>query len=222
MSEAAIRPLSGPHIAPASGRAATSLVVLVHGYGADGADLLGLAPHWQRLLPDTAFVAPNAPERCEMQPMGYQWFGISRLDPAVTAAGVMRAAPSLDAFIDQELARLKLDGSRLALVGFSQGTMMSLHVGLRRDPAPAAIVGFSGMLAAPDRLSEITGKPPVLLVHGDADELIPYAATHVAAQALGAAGLSVQWHISKGVGHGIDPDGLELGGTFLQQALQLR
>jgi len=211
--------LTGPRLAPASGGPAKALIILIHGYGADGADLMGLAPHWQRLLPDAAFAAPNAPERCEMQPMGYQWFGISRLDPTATAAGVTRAAPLLDAFIDAELARLGLDGTRLVLVGFSQGTMMALHVGLRRQSGPAAIVGFSGLLAAPERLSEITAKPPVLLIHGDADEVIPVSASQAAAQALGGAGIAAQWHISSGLGHGIDPQGLALGGAFIHDSL---
>lgn len=219
MSTQPIRRLTGPRLDPAGGRQADSLVVLVHGYGADGDDLLGLAPHWRRLLPGAAFIAPNGPERCAMQPMGYQWFGITRLDPAAALAGVERAAPDLDAFIDAELARLGLPGDRLALVGFSQGTMMSLHVGLRRAVAPAAIVGFSGMLAGPERLTEITQRPPILLVHGDQDEMIPVAALHGAAGALGAAGLSVQWHVARGVGHGIDPEGMALAGDFLAAAL---
>src|SRR5271169_1658734 len=123
--------LSGPRLPPARGNA-THLVVLCHGYGSDGNDLIGLAPYWQRLLPSAAFVAPNAPERCAGAPMGYQWFAISRLDPEETRKGVESATASLDGFLDAELARLNLPGERLALVGFSQGTMMSLHAGLRR------------------------------------------------------------------------------------------
>src|SRR5580692_9348317 len=138
------RALTGPRLPPLRGQA-THLVVLAHGYGADGNDLIGLAPHWQRLLPTVAFVAPNAPEACAGAPSGYQWFPISRLDPSEILRGVESAAPVLDAFLDAELARLNLPPERLALVGFSQGTMMSLHVGLTRKPA--AIVGFSGLLA---------------------------------------------------------------------------
>jgi phospholipase/carboxylesterase len=151
--------------------------------------------------------------------MGYQWFGITRMQPDEMLRGVERAAPVLNAFIDAELARLGLDGSRLALVGFSQGTMMSLHVGLRRAASPVAIVGFSGALPGPERLpAEIVSRPPVLLVHGDADDMIPVQALHVAANGLGAAGVSVRWHVSRGVGHGIAPDGLELAGRFLADA----
>ena len=210
--------LTGPRLPAASGKA-DCLVVFCHGYGADGNDLIGLGQHWQRLMPTAAFVSPHAPERCAMSPMGYQWFGITRLDPAEMARGVERAGPVLEAFIDAELARLGLDASRLALVGFSQGTMMSLQVGLRRKVSPAAIVGYSGMLAGADRLPEqIAARPPVLLVHGDADEVIPVEALFASAHGLGAAGVHAAWHVSRGVGHGIAPDGLELAGKFLADA----
>jgi phospholipase/carboxylesterase len=210
--------LNGPRLPPASGKA-DCLVIFCHGYGADGNDLIGLGQHWQRMMPTAAFVSPHAPERCAMSPMGYQWFGISRLDPAEMARGVSSAAPVLEAFIDAELARLDLDASRFALVGFSQGTMMSLHVGLRRKVSPAAIVGFSGLLAGAERLpAEIVARPPVLLVHGDADEVIPVEALFASAQGLGAAGVQAAWHVSRGIGHGIAPDGLDLAGQFLAQA----
>lgn len=212
--------IDGPRIAPANGGPAGSLVILCHGYGADGNDLIGLAPYWQDMLPGTAFVSPNAPQRCEMSPMGYQWFGISRLDPQEMYRGVLGAAPILDQFIDQELAALGLDESRLALVGFSQGTMMSLQVGLRRAKSPAAILGYSGALAGPERLAaEIRVRPPIMMIHGDEDEMLPAERMHAAVQALGQAGLDVQWHISQGMGHGIAPDGLRLGGEFIHRAL---
>lgn len=210
--------LNGPRLPAASGKA-DRLVIFCHGYGADGNDLIGLGRHWQRLLPTAAFASPHAPERCAMSPMGYQWFGITRMQPDEMLRGVERAAPVLNAFVDAELARLGLDGSRLAFVGFSQGTMMSLHVGLRRAVPPAAIVGFSGALPGAERLpAEIVGRPPVLLVHGDADDMIPVQALHAAANGLGAAGVAVRWHVSHGVGHGIAPDGLELAGKFLSDA----
>ncbi len=212
--------INGPRIAPANGGPARSLVILCHGYGADGNDLIGLAPYWQKLLPDTAFVSPNAPERCAMSPTGYQWFGITRLDPEEMYRGVTSAAPVLNEFIDRELAALGLDETRLVLAGFSQGTMMSLQVGLRRATAPAAIVGFSGALAGPDKLqSEIRVRPPILMIHGDSDEMLPVSRMHEAVQALGLAGLNVQWHISRGTGHGIAPDGLALAGQFIHDAL---
>jgi phospholipase/carboxylesterase len=210
------RALNGPRLPPARGRA-THLVVLCHGYGADGNDLIGLAPHWQRFLPTVAFVAPNAPEPCAGSPAGYQWFPISRLDPAEMRRGVESAAAGLEAFLDSELTRLELPPERLALVGFSQGTMMSLHVGLKRGVA--AIVGYSGMLADRDHLAGLpAGAPPVLLVHGDQDPMIPVNAMLESAITLGRAGVCVQWHISPGIGHSIDQDGLLLGGEFLAMA----
>lgn len=211
--------LDGPRLAPASGEPAKKLVILCHGYGADGNDLIGLGSQWQTLLPDAAFVSPHAPERCGMSPMGYQWFPLTRLDPNEYWTGVRQAAPVLNAFIDQELARLGLDDSALALVGFSQGTMMSLHAGLRRAIAPAAILGYSGALAGPEHLAdEINVKPPVMLIHGDMDEVIPVAALDLASNALAEAGVGVQWHVSQGIGHGIDGAGLSLGGEFLRTA----
>lgn len=210
--------LNGPRLSAASGKA-DRLVIFCHGYGADGNDLIALGSNWQRLLPTTAFASPHAPERCAGSPMGYQWFGITRLDPDEMRRGVERAAPVLNAFIDAELQRLDLDASRLALVGFSQGTMMSLHVGLRRAVSPAAIIGFSGMLPGAERLAaEIVSRPPVLLVHGDADQMIPVQAIHAATNGLGAAGVTARWHISRGIGHGIAPDGLALAGQFLTDA----
>jgi phospholipase/carboxylesterase len=208
----ALGALSGPRLPPQHGKA-THLVVLCHGYGADGKDLIGLAPHWQRLLPGAAFAAPNAPEPCPGA--GYQWFPISRIDPEEMHKGVVGAAGLLEAFLEAELARLALSPDRLALVGFSQGTMMALHVGLRAV-RPAAIVGFSGLLTGP--LSSLKGTPPVLLAHGGADGLIPPQALFVTATALGAAGLAVQWHLSPELGHGIDESGIAMAGRFLALA----
>jgi phospholipase/carboxylesterase len=210
--------LTGPGVAAASGTT-KQLVILCHGYGSDGNDLIALAPHWGQLLPDADFIAPNAPQRCDGNPMGYQWFPITRLDPTEIAIGVARAAPLLEQFIEGELQRRGLDGSKLALVGFSQGTMMSLHAGLRRSVGPACIVGYSGALAVPEMLAdELTCRPPVLMIHGDADDMLPVSRMHQAVQALGAAEVPVQWHVSPGLGHGIDQVGLELGGRFIADA----
>ncbi len=213
--------LSGPRL-PAKTGNAERLIILCHGYGADGNDLIGLAPHWQNMLPAAAFVAPNGPQRCDMSPTGYQWFPISRMDPEELGKGIDSAAPLLDEFIDEELDRHGLGPDQLALVGFSQGTMLSLHVGLRRTVPPAAIVGFSGMLALPERMGEITARPPVLLIHGDQDDMIPAATLFGSAGALGAAELTVQWHISHGIGHSIGPDGVSIAGKFLLDAFQGR
>ncbi len=210
--------LTGPRLPPARGLA-THLVALLHGYGADGNDLLGLAPHWQQLLPGVAFVAPNAPTRVPGAP-GYQWFPLTRMDPHEMERGAAAAAPSLDQFLDAELARLALPPDRLALAGFSQGTMMSLHVGLRRPTPPAAIVGFSGLLPSPPppEFAVNAAKPPILLTHGDGDTVIPAQAMLMAAMQLGAAGAAVQWHLTPGMGHGIDPEGLAMAGEFLALA----
>jgi phospholipase/carboxylesterase len=214
--------LDGPRLRPAQG-AAKQLVVLLHGYGADGKDLIGIAQHWQGLLPNAAFVSPHAPQRCSAGGTGFQWFPLTRLEPHETARGVETAAPALDAFLDAELQRHRLGPENLALVGFSQGTMMSLHVGLRRKVPPAAIVGFSGMLAAPEKLPKPAApSPPILLTHGDEDQVIPAAALFFTAGMLGAAGLPVRWHLAQGLGHGIDANALALGGHFLNEAFRGR
>ena len=208
--------LSGPRLPPAQGKA-THLVVLLHGYGADGNDLIGLAEHWREFLPGAAFVAPNAPDRVPGAPSGFQWFPISRIDPHEMRNGVATAAPGIETFLDAELARLGLAPERLILAGFSQGTMLALHVGLRRAASPAAIVGFSGLLAAPPPAEG--GRSPVLLTHGDADTVIPASAMFAAATGLGAAGVPVQWHLTRGMGHGIDQDSLIMAGLFMALAI---
>ena len=214
--------LEGPSYGPHNQGKPGHLVVLLHGYGADGNDLIGLAPLLGQLMPDVVFHAPNAPQPCEGNAFGYEWFGISRLDPAIALAGVQAAAPVLDAFLDETMAAHGLDEAKTVLVGFSQGTMMALHVGLRRKKQLAGIVGFSGMLAGAELLqSQMQNKPPVLLVHGDSDEMLPHGLTQRAAEALTAAGLEVGVHIAKGVGHSIDETGLQLAARFLLNVFDL-
>ena len=214
--------LSGPERGAASGQA-TSLVIFLHGYGADGADLLGLAEPLAPHLPDTHFMAPNAPERSVANPMGYQWFPIPWIDgssEAAAAAGLAASAERLNAFLDDAAVRTGVPPERTVLVGFSQGTMMSLHVAPRRTKALAGIVGFSGRLIAPEQLAaEAVSKPPVLLIHGDADEVVPPSSTPAAAEALRGAGFEVATHISRGTGHGIAPDGLGLALGFIRKQL---
>jgi len=217
--------LDGPRLSPQSGTA-RQLVVFLHGYGADGNDLIEIGRVWQQFLPHAAFVSPHAPEPCGQAPIGRQWFALTFRDPNERWVGVNHAAPVLERFIDAELARHRLPPSALALVGFSQGTMMSLHVGLRRAAAPAAIVGYSGLLVLPPDgkpetlAAEIRSRPPVLLVHGDRDELIPPQALFAATQGLAALGVPVEWHLSTGVGHGIDPEGLRHGCEFLARSFK--
>jgi phospholipase/carboxylesterase len=212
--------LDGPRLSPRSG-AAGQLVVFLHGYGADGNDLIDLGRAWQDSLPQAAFVSPHAPEPCGQAPVGRQWFPLTFRDPNERWVGVNQAAPLLERFLAAELARHRLPPSALALVGFSQGTMMALHVGLRRAAAAAAIVGYSGLLVAPPDgnvealAASIKSRPPVLLVHGDRDDLIPPAALFQTAQGLAALGVPVEWHLCAGLGHGIDAEGLRQGGEFL-------
>jgi phospholipase/carboxylesterase len=214
-----MKQLDGPRLEP-RGVTPTSLVVLLHGYGANGDDLIALGESWRRWLPETAFVAPNAPEDIPGMYGGLQWFALTMRDPSEYWRGVVSAQPAVDRFIDDELARYRLPADRLVLVGFSQGTMMALHVGLRRVVAPAGIVGYSGLLAGPEHLAEITAPPPILLIHGEADDLIPIAALHIAREQLAKNDLLVEWHVRPGVGHGIDPEGQMMAGHFIASALK--
>ena len=212
--------LDGPRRQAASGKA-TSLVVLLHGHFANGEDLIALADMMAKTLTDTAFAAPNAVEDMHVPGQSaYRWFELTRRDPREYIEGTRAAAPMLDAFFDDELARYGLTGDRLAIVGFSQGTMMALHVGLRRAVAPAAIVGLSGVIAGADVLrAEICCRPPVMLVHGADDEVIPVGALHLTREAVAGAGVCVDWHICEGLGHGIDDDVVQRTAMFLAEHL---
>ena len=211
--------VNGSSLAPASGEPPKQIVLLLHGYGSNGANLISLAPHWQAALPDAVFLAPNAPLRLAMGG-GYQWWPLTASAPRALASGAAGAAPAIDAFIDRKLRQHALTEAQLAIVGFSQGTMMALHVGLRRRQQVAGIVGYSGMLTGAHELghAEIT-KPPVLLVHGSADAIVPVAATHTAKSDLERLGIDVTVHVSPGLGHSVDPFGLKLGGEFLNKSL---
>jgi phospholipase/carboxylesterase len=206
-------------LAPKSGGAPKQLVLLLHGYGSNGADLISFAPHWQRGLPDALFLAPDAPERSHGWG-GFQWWALSSIEEQALAAGAARAGPVLDAYIDQQLETLGLTEAELAIVGFSQGTMIALHVGLRRQRPVAGIVGYSGMLTgAPSLAHTQISKPPVLLVHGSADPVVPVVALHHAKAELQRLGLEVTAHVSPGVGHSVDPIGLRMGGDFVKRVL---
>jgi phospholipase/carboxylesterase len=213
--------LEGPRFGPASGGKPKSLVLLLHGLGADGNDLISLAPYWAKALPDTAFVSPHAPFPCDMAPYGRQWFSLQDRTPGMILAGVRAAAPILDAFIDAELEQHGLADDRVALVGFSQGTMMSLYVAPRRERAIAGVVGYSGALVGAELLAgEIKSAPPVMLVHGEADDIVPFQAMATAASGLRAAGLSVETVARPGLPHSIDEEGLLRGGGFLAERLR--
>lgn len=203
-----------------SGGSPKQMVLLLHGYGSNGADLISLAPHWQRNLPDALFLAPNAPQRLSNLSSGYQWWPLSAFTPQALASGAASAAPAIEAFIDRKLQQYGLTEASLAIVGFSQGTMMALHVGLRRTRKVAAIIGYSGMLTGGrDLLHVPITKPPVLLIHGSADPIVPVAALHAAKMELEHLGIDVTAHISPGVGHSVDPVGLRMGGEFVAKAL---
>jgi phospholipase/carboxylesterase len=202
---------------------ARSVVVFVHGYGADGADLLGLADAFAPHLPDTVFVAPDAPERCVGGGFGYQWFPIPWLDGsdlALAEAGLDAATRDLDGFLDARLADEGLGPEALALVGFSQGAMISLHLAPRRAVALAGVVAISGRLLRPEALAaEAVVKPPVLLVHGDQDPVVPFADMGRAGDALVSAGFETFGHVMRGTGHGIAPDGVGVAVQFLKERL---
>ena len=217
MSDATL--LDGPRLSPASGAPARRLVVLLHGYGADGTDLIDLGRFWQSLLPDAAFVSPHAPEPLPFEGFGgRQWFALDERTPAEYRIGAEAAQPVLDGFLDRELRRLSLDDSSLALAGFSQGAMMTLQCGLRRKVPPAALIAYSGLLPGVDRLGPVNTASPVLIVNGAQDDVVASYHGKAAHDVLTAAGLDVDFHELDGLGHSIDDRGLSLGGAFLQSA----
>ena len=210
--------LTGLRWGPASKGPARQLVVLCHGVGADSHDLIDLAPTWAHALPDALFVAPDAPEPYDGAPTGRQWFSLQDRIPALLDAGARRVAPRLLAYIDTELARASLPPGAVALMGFSQGAMMVLHAGLRRPVPPRGILAYSGaLLDAPGLAAECTGHPPVLLVHGERDEVVPFSRAGAAEAALARLGIPVQTLWCPSLGHGIDDAGLSAGALFLQR-----
>lgn len=208
---------SGPTLAPASGGKPESLVVLIHGYGADGDDLLSLGSMWSSLLPNTLFVAPHGPMVCEMNPSGNQWFGLGDWDPGRILNEVQDLTPSFNKYLDDLLKTYELPSEKLALVGFSQGAMLALHVGLRR-PQCAGVVAYSGAFLENSK-EVLIGRPPVLLVHGTEDEVIPDSSSQMAEASLKVLGVPVTLSLLPGLGHGIDPRALGMGGAFLNEHL---
>lgn len=219
MAKTDVVTLEGPRFGPAAGDRPEQLVVLLHGLGADGGDLIGLAPELAKILPNAAFVSPHAPYPCDMAPFGRQWFSLQDRANDAMLTGVRQAAPILDAFIDSELKSHGLTDEALALVGFSQGTMVALQVAPRRAKPCAQIVGFSGHLVGAEYLAdEIKSRPPVLLVHGQIDDVVPFGAMAAAETALQANQVPVASHACAGLGHGIDGDGLARAAKALKAA----
>lgn len=214
--------LSGPTFEPVSKDTPKQLVIMLHGLGADGNDLISLAPYFAKQLPDALFMAPDAPYPCDMAPFGKQWFSLSERSEDAILQGIQKIEPILNHFISQQRQALDLDPKDVALVGFSQGTMLSLHVSLRHSEALGAVMGYSGALVAPQLLtSELKAKPPVCLVHGEADEVVPFDAFNQALATLQKNDVLVQGYSQKGLGHGIDPAGVEIGTSFLEQSFAL-
>ena len=212
--------LSGPEAEPASGGPAKQLIVFVHGYGADGNDLFSLSEYFAHVAPDAAFISPNAPYRCAGAPSGYQWYDVWMQDPAERLVAIRSTAAIFDNFLTQQLERRGLTEANLVLVGFSQGTMMSLFAAPRREKAIAGIVGYSGRMESPDKLvNEIRAKPPVVMVHGDSDELLAVSDMETAAAALKDCGVEIETHVRPGLGHGIDEDGIRVGLEFVRRVL---
>ena len=212
--------ISGPIIEPSSGLPPKQLIIFVHGYGADGNDLIGLASYFQSVLPDAIFLSPHAPEACSMNPAGYQWFDLTSTDTAVLWNKILVAADHLNEFIDAKLLEYNLSEENLALVGFSQGTMMSLHVGLRRNKPMGAVLGYSGKLIGAELLkTDLISKPSIYLIHGDQDPMVAFQETLSAEKALKEYGVDVTTHISKYTQHSIAEDGLRIGVDFLKARL---
>jgi phospholipase/carboxylesterase len=214
----AIQHIDGPYYEPASGGKPQQLIIFLHGYGADGNDLISLAPLFAETFPHAAFVSPHAPYPCEMSPFGRQWFPLIDRTPSVLLAGIQTAAPILQHFIDDMQARFELPANKIALVGFSQGTMMSLFVAPRRAEALGGVVGYSGLLRGEELLaSQVRSKPPVCLIHGDTDEVVPYSSLESSWKALESVGIAVEGHTRSGLGHGIDEEGINIALRFLEK-----
>ena len=212
--------LSGPEVAPASGGPAKQLVIFVHGYGANGQDLISLAQYFAQVVPDAAFISPDAPYRCDGAPMGFQWYDVWMQDPADRLAAIRSTGEIFDNFVTAQLARHGLTEDKLVLIGFSQGTMMSLFTAPRREKAIAGIVGYSGRMESPETLKdEIRSRPPVVMVHGDSDELLAVSEMETAATTLRDCGVEIDTLVRPGLGHGIDEEGIRTGLAFVHNVL---
>lgn len=216
-----IAKLSGPEQKPTSGSKAKQLVIMLHGLGADGDDLFGLVPYFAKDLPDAHFICPNAPFKCDMSPYGRQWFSLMVREEKPILEGVQKAEPILNNFIEDKKKELGLEDKDIALLGFSQGTMLSLHTALRREKPLACVLGYSGALVAPHLLKEeMKSKPEVCLIHGEADEVVPFDAFNNAMSVLQKQGLAAHGYSQEGLGHGIDPAGMKIGTKFIKDSFK--
>ena len=214
--------ISGPIIEPSNGNPPKQMIIFVHGYGADGNDLIGLTNYFQSTLPEAIFLSPHAPEACSMNPSGYQWFDLTSTDPAVLWSKILVAADHLNEFIDSKLLEYNIAEENLALIGFSQGTMMSLHVSLRRKNTMAAVLGYSGRLIGADLLKDdLISKPSIYLIHGDQDPMVPYQESLTAEKVLKEYSVDIKTHISEHTQHSIAEDGLRIGVDFLASKLKI-
>ncbi len=205
---------------PVTGADPDSLVTLLHGLGADANDLIGLAPYLAQNLPDTHFISPDAPYPCDMAPFGRQWFSLQDWSLESIHNGVLNVWPVLESFIEQQQARFDLPASKIALLGFSQGGCMALHAGLQYGEKLAGVLSYSGWLSGADVLDPATiQKPPVCLIHGESDEVVPVIAWHKTKDWLEAQGFDVSGHTTPGLGHGIDESGIAAGSAFLSAVL---
>ena len=217
-----VQKLSGPEYGPLSGSKVEQLIIMCHGLGADGNDLIGLAPYFSRVLPNAKFVSPNAPFECDMAPSGFQWFSLIDRSEESTLEGARIAQPIINNFIDQQLEEYSLTEKDLALIGFSQGTMISIFSAPRRNKQIAGIIGYSGRLVGPHVLAkEINCKPPIVMINGDRDELVPHEAQINAIEKLIDVGIVAEGHIIEGLGHSIDEQGLTIGQDFLKTIFKL-
>ena len=210
--------LNGPSVAPTSGKPPKQLVIFCHGVGSDGQDLIGLSTYFAKVLPDAQFISPNGPQAFDMASVGYQWFSLNNPEPASRLEGTQAAAPVLDAFIDQQMAVYGLEEKDVALVGFSQGSMMSLHVGVRRQKQLAGILAYSGAVIAPELVaSELKSQPPVMMVHGTIDDVLPVAALYEGVSALQASGVQARGEAIPDLGHSLNDKCIMEGMDFLAE-----
>jgi len=218
--------LQGPELSPQSGNKPKQLVIFLHGYGSNGDDLISLSPEYKDILPDAHFISPNAPYKCEMSPPminnSFQWFSLISHDPVDMYEGAISASQILNDFIDEQLERFDLSEKDLTLIGFSQGTMMSLHVGLRREKQLAGILGYSGSLLEAEPLEDhIKSKPPICLVHGIIDPIVPFISMSNAENTLEKLSVDIETHARPMLAHGIDFDGIKIGRKFLKKIYKI-